>query len=79
MAEHVHEWVWELRDFDYWFFCKECNKSAEIEYIAKRLNATERLSDAIGEYLKWVHSTSDKKDIALRDMEKAYADTLDGK
>ena len=53
MTEHVHEWVWDIRENDAWFFCKDphCKRPMGALDIEARLNeyetlkkATERLS-----------------------------------
>lgn len=85
--QHVHEWRWYSEHGEDGIDCRLCEEEHGYrpenwmggDEVIRRLNATERLMQAIGEYLRWVHSTSDEKDIALRGLEKAYADTLEVK
>ena len=73
MTEHVHEWITDDWGYEgYHFKCSICDRNLERgpDWIARRLNATERLSAERAKYLEvW---GEDRKDIA------AYIAALEG-
>ena len=80
MTEHVCEWVWDIRENDAWFFCKDpyCKRPMGALEIEARLNATERLS---AEIVNGLLEGDDSPDLLIyeRVALRAYANILEGK